>query len=52
MDIKSKLTMISIHLFSFQAPQHPRNEITATSTPAAIITLDPDAFGTESVMVT
>lgn len=50
MEIKSKLTMISMHLFSFQAPQHPRNEITATRTPAAIITLDADAFGTDSMV--
>ena len=44
--------MMSMHLFSFQAPQHPRNEIIAMRTPAAIKIWDPDAFGIESVMVT
>jgi len=47
----SELTMTSMHLFSFQAPQHPMNEIKAIRQPAAMVTLDPVAYGILSVRV-
>lgn len=40
------LTITSMHLFSLQAPQQPKNAINAMRTPAAIITLGPVAYGT------